>query len=641
MKFSKNWKKFLQEEVEANRVFSSVLDEIEKFEEATAAKKRGIALPTMLEKLKKYSVPAEQVPTHYMHFSDINKIGIKPKSGFDTPLGIYFYPVNEIILRQLEEGKIPYASERKFLHVVKPKPDAEILYNRNFTEEDFDDKLMKLFSSSTGEKLTKKTARKTPEGETVGYLEQAPYMYEEFEKFKKKIEKGHVEEDLNAVDDLRRLLSKKDDEYFLESQTADPILKDAFEEIKKYFKYPGPYSRLDYFSNVIRQVATYTVKGQFDATQQYVDAIHKKLGYDPEVDSIRTLQRASEKYPAGVIKEPGFNLNHAKAVMYAWDFLKQKSQEALKKNPDYPSLGISDAIGTGNRWGYFTAEQWKKHLGIGEGKPAIVQTIKMSPGIQLTSQRANIQTPLGKLWNITRNYFKQSTSNMKEWARTLRVLGVDGISDYTGEGLIHSAEPMQAVFFTKNAIEQVESFDNKMTTGHVLKRKATQYLREALPYIKKAFSDHLGRDPEKQEIVDMADRISRDIRNLDNPPSEGVATYIQNKYNSGKLGGYNTKLLIAQVVYEIKSEALIEIFGKLKTSLQRLSTSNDHFDPQAGEVWDRTQAKINFEYRNEGLSLGNAENSLKGLQQWLVASKNIWDQIIKRQLKIEFPFTKL
>ncbi len=42
MTFHNNWQKFLQED---------------NIDEATAAKKRGINLPTMLEKLKKYSVP--------------------------------------------------------------------------------------------------------------------------------------------------------------------------------------------------------------------------------------------------------------------------------------------------------------------------------------------------------------------------------------------------------------------------------------------------------------------------------------------------------------------------------------------------------------------------------------------------------
>ena len=84
-----------------------------------------------------------------MHFSDLNKIGIKPQSGYETPLGIYFYPVNEEILGQLEKGKIPFASERKFLHVVKPRKNTEILYtDESFTEQDFNEKLVKLFSSN-------------------------------------------------------------------------------------------------------------------------------------------------------------------------------------------------------------------------------------------------------------------------------------------------------------------------------------------------------------------------------------------------------------------------------------------------------------------------------------------------------------
>jgi hypothetical protein len=134
-----------------------------------------------------------------------------------------------------------------------------------------------------------------------------------------------------------------------------------------------------------------------------------------------------------------------------------------------------------------------------------------------------------------------------------------------------------------------------------------------------------------------------------------VATYLQDQYTAGKLGGYNTKLLIAQVVYEIKNEKIIKLFRKLKT------TSNDDVDKQAtdivddivgsqsdkfsgthaGAVWNQSQSKINFEFSNEGLALRNAENSLKSLQQWLAASKDLWDQTIKKELNVEFPFKRL
>ena len=129
MKFNKNWQNFLQEKTTKETTsVSSVLDEIEKYEEATAASKRGINLPSMSQQLRKYAVPDNQIPTHYMHFSDVNKIGVKPASSFQTPLGIYFYPVNEKIVGQLENGKIPFASERKYLHIVKPNENSNILY---------------------------------------------------------------------------------------------------------------------------------------------------------------------------------------------------------------------------------------------------------------------------------------------------------------------------------------------------------------------------------------------------------------------------------------------------------------------------------------------------------------------------------
>ena len=649
MKFNKNWQNFLQKDVvKESTSISSVLDEVEKYEEATAAKKRGIELPSMLAQLKKYAVADNQIPTHYMHFSDINKIGVKPVSSFQTPLGIYFYPVNETILTQLEKGKIPFASEREFLHVVKPAEGSNILYTAgadaealHFTNQDLDEKLMKLFSSPVVDKLTRTTDRKTPEGEVVGQLVEEPYLYKKFKSFDQQLDNGFTTSPGQARVDLKTIFSKQDTIYDLESQFRDPTLKSDIEEIKKNNDYrPGSFTvnKRDYFAYVVHRVARDIIDGQFNGTQEEIDAIHERLNLDPERDTLVFNDNAGPNDPI-YLRQPIFNTGHAKAMLAGWKYLIQK------KKQDPESLA----------WDHYSGEEWREKNNISPGKEGKLDTIKMTPEVKKSMTMANVQTPLGQLWNITREFAAGGGRDMRSWAKAWRLIGVDGVSDYRGTKTIHHAEPMQAVFFTKSAIQQVKTFDNKMTTVHVLKRQSTQYLREALPFIKKAFSDHLGRNPEKQEITDMGDRISRDIRNLNEPPSGGIATYLQNQYTAGKLGGYNTKLLIAQVIYEIKSEALIKMFRKLKT------TSDDEIDKQAasivddilgdqsdkfsntgaGEVWDRTQAKINFEYRNEGLALRNAENSLKGLQQWLVASKNLWDQTIKRQLNIEFPFTKL
>ena len=633
MDFHKNWQNFL---------------EGKRFDEATAAKKRGIELPSMSVQLRKYAVADEQIPTHYMHFSDINKIGVKPASSFQTPLGIYFYPVNEKILGQLEKGKIPFASERKFLHVVKPNENSNILYTAgedagalHFNNQDLDEKLMKLFSSPVVDKLTRTSDRKTPEGEVVGQLVEKPYFYDKFKKFQQQLENGHTTSPGAARMDLSTIFSKQDKIYDLESQFRDPTLKSNIEEIKKNYKYnPNSNSiqKRDYFAQTVRRVVREIVEGKFNGTQEEIDAIHEKLNLDPERDRMIFNDRVGPDEPL-YLQQPIFNTDHAKAMLAGWEWLKEKT----KQDPESLS------------WGHYTGEQWKKKNNIPPGKEGKLASIKMTPEIKKSIAGANVQTPLGQLWNITREFSAGGGRDMRSWAKAWRLIGVDGVSDYRGTSTIHHAEPMQAVFFTKSAIQQVKTFDNKMTTVHVLKRQSQQYLREALPFIKKAFSDHLGRNPEKQEIADMGDRISRDIRNLNNPPEEGAATYLQNQYDSGKLGGYSTKNLIAKIVYEIKNEKIIKLFRKLKTTSNDdidkqttdivddiLGSQSDKFsDTHAGAVWNQHQSKINFEFSNEGLALRNAENSLKALQQWLAASKNLWDQTIKKELNIEFAYTRL
>lgn len=633
MDFHKNWQNFI---------------EGKRFDEATAAKKRGIELPSMSAQLRKYAVADNQIPTHYMHFSDINKIGVKPASSFQTPLGIYFYPVNEKILGQLEKGKIPFASERKFLHVVKPNENSNILYTAgedagalHFNNQDLDEKLMKLFSSPVVDKLTRTSDRKTPEGEVVGQLVEKPYFYEKFKSFERQLENGHTTSPGAARIDLSTIFSKQDKIYDLESQFRDPTLKSNIEEIKKNYKYNPNSNSIqtrDYFAQTVRRVVREIVEGKFNGTQEEIDAIHEKLNLDPERDRMIFNPRVGPDEPL-YLQQPIFNIGHAKAMLAGWEWLKEKT----KQDPESLS------------WGHYTGEQWKKKNNIPPGKEGKLASIKMTPEIKKSIAGANVQTPLGQLWNITREFSAGGGRDMRSWAKAWRLIGVDGVSDYRGTSTIHHAEPMQAVFFTKSAIQQVKTFDNKMTTVHVLKRQSQQYLREALPFIKKAFSDHLGRNPEKQEIADAGDRISRDIRNLNNPPEGGVATYLQNQYDSGKLGGYSTKNLIAKIVYEIKNEKIIELFRKLKTTSNDdidkqttdivddiLGSQSDKFsDTHAGAVWNQNQSKINFEFSNEGLALQNAENSLKSLQQWFAASKNLWDQTIKKELNIEFPYTRL
>lgn len=74
---------------------------------------------------REYGSPLEQIeglvdePWIFVHFSDLNKLGLNPRSKFNTPLGIYGYPLTKRIYKQLKEDRIPFASDRKFMHVYR------------------------------------------------------------------------------------------------------------------------------------------------------------------------------------------------------------------------------------------------------------------------------------------------------------------------------------------------------------------------------------------------------------------------------------------------------------------------------------------------------------------------------------------
>jgi len=57
---------------------------------------------------------------YFVSFTDLNKIGVNPTSKYDTPLGIYFYPV-DFVLGFKTTGELPFAGERKYAQVVKAK----------------------------------------------------------------------------------------------------------------------------------------------------------------------------------------------------------------------------------------------------------------------------------------------------------------------------------------------------------------------------------------------------------------------------------------------------------------------------------------------------------------------------------------
>jgi hypothetical protein len=90
-----------------------------------------------IQQLEKYS----NDPDVYISFTEIHKLGINPQSKYDTPLGIYAYPL-KIMWNDISQSKrtinVPFAGNNPHIWVFKPKNDILDLYdydNRDYIND--------------------------------------------------------------------------------------------------------------------------------------------------------------------------------------------------------------------------------------------------------------------------------------------------------------------------------------------------------------------------------------------------------------------------------------------------------------------------------------------------------------------------
>jgi len=72
-----------------------------------------------------------------IQFADLPKIGINPRSIYDTPVAICGYPLTRDIYNQLINNTIPFAQDRKYMHLFKIKDGLNVNdYNQSKYEQD-------------------------------------------------------------------------------------------------------------------------------------------------------------------------------------------------------------------------------------------------------------------------------------------------------------------------------------------------------------------------------------------------------------------------------------------------------------------------------------------------------------------------
>ena len=137
--------------------------------------------------------------------------------------------------------------------------------------------------------------------------------------------------------------------------------------------------------------------------------------------------------------------------------------------------------------------------------------------------KSKIKSPTGMLWNITRHMAglqsqRISVSGGKGykrvpalWNTIWRYLGYNGATDLVGSGTIHSAEPVQAVFYNRAFIEVVNVFTNTLKSG---RKEGTEKLM-TIKAIQIAYKNYIAPevyyDPSQFPVKVFIDRMEKAI----------------------------------------------------------------------------------------------------------------------------------
>ena len=86
---------------------------------------------------------------YYMSYTAIDKLGINPRSSYNTPIGIYSYPIIDRVISGIVTSKnmsrVPYMGEAPYVWIFEPKNRDRGLIITEYNDIDYSDDVSKLF----------------------------------------------------------------------------------------------------------------------------------------------------------------------------------------------------------------------------------------------------------------------------------------------------------------------------------------------------------------------------------------------------------------------------------------------------------------------------------------------------------------
>lgn len=356
------------------------------------------------KKLEEY----QKNPDIYISFTKIDKIGINPHNKFNTPTGIYTYPLKGVFGAIIMSGMIvkkwsTYGADRPFIQVLKRNgkggkfiKDIGVTYKQKDLDADIE-KLRKLYPTheENVEGIKKMEKIKKEFSDTVSKFDST------IENFFKEIE-GSVD-DLNDIDAKYRVDDVKAD--------FDNDLEDL------YIKMRSPKWNITSLGTFMQRDISHLQYLLEELRPDIVNKFHLIKDSDQKIKTTKIIFDALDVY-----------IDKLYVLSRKMDELSHKYDDVFEEE------GLDDR---GIEWS------------IRNGK---VNANHMSAG--------------GEIWNITRLVANGHAENNKKgstakWNAVWRQLGYVGVCDLSGKGIIHPAEKKQAIFFKLMGVDHVDMILNK------------------------------------------------------------------------------------------------------------------------------------------------------------------------------------
>lgn len=136
----------------------------------------------MMRRLKESDpLPGYRTQNAFASFTSLEKLGINPSSEYDTPIGIYAYPLT-YVYDEIGEGDttwLPFAGDKPYVNFFSLKDGANVIISRNFPTEVSDElynKLYDIFGEEEVDKLVQESAYRALVNNSFGRFWYVTYM---------------------------------------------------------------------------------------------------------------------------------------------------------------------------------------------------------------------------------------------------------------------------------------------------------------------------------------------------------------------------------------------------------------------------------------------------------------------------------